>query len=75
MTVYKEKTCEIKHCKDNISVNRECPCEKLVFVCWEHGDIKRRVRTPHENCKDKHGKRKLRKAIDLPAKVRICIKQ
>ena len=75
MVLYTEKVCEIKHCKDSVSVIRECPCEKLVFVCSEHGDIKRRVRTPHEDCKDKHGKRKLRKAIDLPAQIRICVKQ
>ena len=75
MGKYTEKTCEIKHCEDIISVIRECPCGKLVFVCLHHGDIQKRVRTPHEQCKDKHGKRKLRKAIDLPDKVRICIKQ
>ena len=75
MAVLSEKICEIKHCKDTVSVLRECPCEKLVFVCSHHGDIKRRVRTPHEDCKDQHGKRKLRKAIHLPVKIRICIKQ
>ena len=68
---YSEKTCEIKNCKDRVSVIRECPCMNLVFVCAEHGKLNRRVRTPHTLCKNKHGKRKLRKAIILPANIKL----
>ena len=71
MGKYSEKTCEIKNCNDRVSVLRECPCTNLVLVCAEHGKLDRRVRTPHTLCKNNHGKLKLRKAIFLPANIKL----